>query len=65
MRRFGATLKRLREQRGLSQAALARQARVTQAAISQWESGVRVVPNLALALRVAKALGVELRELVE
>jgi HTH-type transcriptional regulator, competence development regulator len=65
MRRFGATLKRLREQRGLSQAALARQARVTQAAISQWESGIRAVPNLALALRVAKALGVELRELVQ
>jgi transcriptional regulator with XRE-family HTH domain len=64
MTRLGRTLKRLRVQRGLTQVALARKARVSQNFISQLETGARPSLTLPFAARLAKALGVELGELV-
>lgn len=50
-------LRKLRKQRGLSQAQLARKVRTGQAAISFWETGERE-PKEETVKRVAKALGV-------
>lgn len=57
-----ARLKRLREARGLSQRALARACGVTSQAVSLIEAGRRE-PSLAMARRLAEALGVGLSEL--
>lgn len=64
MARIGLTLKRLRRGRGLSQAALAQKAKVTGAYITQLETGVRNNPSIAVAKRLATALGVHLTELL-
>ncbi len=51
------TIKELRLQRGLSQAALARQVQVHQTAVSQWEKG-RTSPDGATLRRLAGVFGV-------
>lgn len=59
------TLRRLREQQGLSQKALGGRAKVTDAYVAQLETGVRKNPSLAVLKRLAKALGVPVTDLLE
>jgi len=47
------TLKRLRNQRGLTQAQLAKQLHVHQTAVSQWECG-RTYPDRETIIKLAK-----------
>jgi DNA-binding XRE family transcriptional regulator len=61
-RRIGIAVRRLRQQNGLSQSALARRAGITQPEISLIESGER--SNLNTLERVAHALDWELTELM-
>lgn len=55
----------LRRDRGLSQAALAAKAGVTDAYIAQLETGKKKNPSLDVLKRLAKALGVPVAELLE
>lgn len=59
----GATIKRLREQQGLTQAALAAQVGVSDKAISKWETG-KGLPDIALLEPLAAALAVSVTELL-
>jgi transcriptional regulator with XRE-family HTH domain len=64
---FGTTVARAREwreKRGLSQAGVARAAGLTQASVSNYETGKRD-PTLMSALRIASALDVALGDLIE
>ena len=63
-RRFGRTLARLREAKGLSQAALARKAKLAHEHVSRLEAG-RHWPTLPVLQRLAKALGVPVTALLE
>jgi transcriptional regulator with XRE-family HTH domain len=63
--RLGMTLKRLRTARHLTQAMLAKRARVSQGYIAQFERGDHRNPGLAVLRRLAKALKVPVGELVE
>jgi transcriptional regulator with XRE-family HTH domain len=58
-------VKKLREDQGLTQAALAKRAGVTEAYVSMIESGVRKNPSLPTLKRLARALGVPVGELLE
>lgn len=61
---FDATkLKALREQRGWTQSELARRADCTQGAITHIETAKKH-PSIAMAFRLAKALGVALDDLM-
>ena len=62
--RLAHNLKALRESRDLSQKALAEQSGVPRPTIAHLESG-QANPTLSVALRVARALGIRLDELVE
>jgi transcriptional regulator with XRE-family HTH domain len=55
---FAAALKRLREERGLSQAALAEKAGMNVFGVAKLEQGVRE-PGWGTVLKLAAALGVE------
>ena len=57
-------LKERREGLGLTREQLARKAKVTTAYVSMMEAGKRKNPSLAVLQRLAKALGVSLRELL-
>ncbi len=57
-------LKKLREARGLTQATLAKRARITREYVSKLESG-RASPTLVTLERIAKSLGLTVAELVE
>ena len=59
------TVKQLRARRGLTQAALAQRAKVSQAFIAQLETGVEDNPTLITLRRLAKALKVRVGELVD
>jgi putative transcriptional regulator len=61
---MGHRIKRLREERGLSQAALAAKAKITREYVNKLEAG-RYDPTLGVAQRLAKALGVTLADLVK
>jgi XRE family transcriptional regulator of biofilm formation len=61
---IGQRIKRLREAKGLTQAELAIQARVTRPYVTMLESGVRKTPSLPMLQRLAKALGVPVTELL-
>ena len=63
-RRLGQQLTRLREAKGLSQADLARKAKLTREHVNRLEAG-RHGPTLAVLQRLAKALGVPVPKLVE
>lgn len=63
-RKMSVTIRRLREAQGLTQAQLAKRAKVTQGYISQLEAGERQDIGAKLAVRLAKALGVPLTELL-
>jgi len=58
-------MKRLREEKGMSQDELAKRAKLTKPYISQIENGVRKNPSLPALQRLAKALGVNVSELLE
>ena len=57
------TIKGLREERGLTQRALADAVGVTDKAVSKWESG-RGLPDISLVESLAAALGVSVAELL-
>jgi transcriptional regulator with XRE-family HTH domain len=57
-------LKRLREAKGLSQAALAARAGITREYVNKLEAG-RYDPTVGTLRRLAKALGVPVTELLE
>ena len=62
LKRFGIRIRELRQQRGLSQEALADLARIGRSYMSGIERGVRNCSTLHL-LRLAKALGVRVGDL--
>ncbi len=64
-RRLSTVIRKLREERGLSQKALAERAGVTDAYITMIEKGKRKNPSLAILKRLARALGVPVGELLE
>lgn len=57
-------IRRFREEKGISQAELARQVGVTQAMICQIERGTKI-PSLPLGAEIAQALGREVANLLE
>ena len=63
-RQVGPRIRRLREERGLSQLHLARLVGITQASVSNYEAGKRHV-TASLAHRFASALEVPLGELLD
>ena len=65
MTRLGPTLRRLRRDRRISQDKLAAEVQVTPRYLSQLEASVQTKPSLLVLKRLAKALGVEVGELVE
>ncbi len=56
---FAGRLKLLRNRANLSQESLAKKITVPTGTVTQWETGRRT-PNLKMAVRIAKALGVDL-----
>lgn len=60
---FGENLKFQREAKNIYQSELAETVGTTQAAVSQYETGVRI-PNAVLADKIAKALGTTVEWLV-
>ena len=62
--RFAMKLKRLREQRGLTQEALAKKAKISRAYLARLEMG-RHDPHLSRLRKLAKALGVKVGRLLE
>lgn len=61
---FAENLKKLREEKGLSQAELAKIINVSQPMIAQYEREVRV-PSAPTALAIAKALGTTFENIME
>jgi transcriptional regulator with XRE-family HTH domain len=62
--RLGAVLRRLRRKRDITQVRLARLARIDQGHLSQLETGKRANPSGAILVRLARALDVEVTELL-
>lgn len=60
---FAETLKRLRNERGLSQRELAREMYVAQSTVARWELGSRL-PDAAMISRLAEHLGVDVATLM-
>ena len=58
-------LKRMREAKGLSQADLARRAKITREYVNKLEAGKKKNPSLDVLRRLAKALGVPVAALLE
>ncbi len=63
--RLGENIRRLREQRGLSQLALARAAGIDQGHLSAIEHGKRPDPQVSVLNAIARALGVTLDEVLD
>lgn len=59
----GATIKNLREQKGITQAQLAEQLKVSSKAVSKWETA-KGLPDITLIEPLAQALGVSVLELM-
>ena len=64
-KRLSVAIRRAREQKGLSQAALAKRAKVAQGYISDLEAGGKKNPGIDVLQRLAKALGVPVAKLLE
>lgn len=60
---FGEKIKRLREEKGMTQQTMADKLYVTRQAVSRWECGARF-PDLLTAKKVAQILGTSIDELV-
>lgn len=63
-KRIGTMLKRIRMEKGLTQLALAKRARVAQGYISELEAGHEKNPGIETLRKLAKALGVPVTELL-
>ena len=63
-KRLNTVLQHLREKQGMTQRDLAKKAKVTAGYVAQLEMGVRENPSLAILRRLAKALGVNVAELL-
>lgn len=63
--RFGAFLRALREQRGLTLRQVEEQAQVSNAYLSQIERGERGVPRVRILKKLASAYGVSVTELID
>jgi transcriptional regulator with XRE-family HTH domain len=63
-KKFNTMLRRLREARGMTQADLAKKAKVDQGYISTLEAGQKTNPGINVLKRLARALGVPVTELV-
>jgi len=63
-RQLGMRLKRLREEKGVSQADLAKKAKLTREHVNRLEAG-RHGPTMVVLQRLAKALGVPVAKLLE
>ena len=63
-KRFGKMLKQRREEKNLTQAALAEKVGVSQTYIAKLESGDKKNPTLDLLKKIAKHLGVPVTELL-
>ena len=61
---YWLTIRRLREKRSLTQAGLAKRAKLTQGYISQLEAGAKKDIGAKVAVRLAKALGVPVTKLL-
>ena len=61
---FAETLKKLREERGVSQKQLGQQMFVNHSTIARWENASRL-PDAAMILRLAKCLGVDANKLFQ
>jgi transcriptional regulator with XRE-family HTH domain len=61
---MGTRIRTLREERGLSQGELAKQARITREYVNKLEAG-RYDPTVGVLQRLAKALKVKVAELLE
>ena len=57
-------IKRLREERGFTQEELAKKAKLTKPYISQLESGARANPSVSAVKNLARALGVDVQQLL-
>lgn len=64
-KRFKTVLRDLRERNDMSQLELAKKAGVAQGYISALEAGEKNNPGMAVLRRLAKALGVNVSELLE
>ncbi len=60
---FAETLKKIREEKGLTQSELAKAVNVSQPMIAQYETAVRV-PSAPTALAIAKVLGTTFEKLI-
>ncbi len=60
---FAETLKKLRNERALSQRELAGQVYVTRSTVARWESGSRL-PNVTMISRLSQCLGVDVNTLL-
>lgn len=60
---FAENLRKLREERGLSQKELGKQMFVSQSTVARWENGSRL-PDAAMMLRLAGCLGVDVDTLL-
>ena len=63
-RKMGVTIRRHRDDQGMTQAQLAKRAKLTQGYISQLEAGTKKDIGAKVAVRLAKALGVPVTELL-
>ena len=61
---FAETLKKLREEKGLSQKQLGQQMFVNHSTIARWENASRL-PDAGMIIRLAKCLGVDANELLQ
>ena len=59
----GATIKNLRERKGITQLQLAEEIRVTAKAVSKWETA-KGLPDITLVEPLSQALGVSVMELM-
>jgi transcriptional regulator with XRE-family HTH domain len=65
LRKLGPMLRDLREQKGMTQAQLAKKAKVTRSYLAKMETSDQRNPSIAILQRLAKALGVPISELLE
>ena len=61
---FAENLRKLREDKGLSQSQLGKRMFVNQSTVARWENGSRL-PDAAMMLRLAKCLGVDVNTLLQ